>query len=88
MTIRLLPCDRPVARYYIPSSAFVYFRLADPVDPELVVLDIESNCLVLSDNEDVSHYRRLFEALRAATLPADDTLEMLRVARNDPEELT
>jgi hypothetical protein len=88
VTVRMLPCDAPTAQDYIPSSAFIYYRLADPVDPELVVLDTESSSLVLSDNEDVTHFRRLFEAIRAAAFPADDTLEMLRAARNDPEELS
>jgi hypothetical protein len=87
VTVRVLPHDAPVAKFYVPTSAFVYFRLADPVDPELIVLDTESSSLVLSDNDDVTHYRRLFEAIREASFPADDSLELLRAARDNPEEI-
>jgi Domain of unknown function (DUF5753) len=51
------------------------------------VVDTESSSLVLSDNEDVTHYQRLFEAIRDAAFPADDSLELLRAARDNPEEI-
>ena len=51
-------------------SAFTYYRLADPVDPEPVELDTESSSLVLGDNEDVTQFRRLLEAIRGRLAPS------------------
>jgi len=86
VTVRVLPFDRPIADHYLPASSFTYFRLADPVDPELVVLDTESSGLILGDKEDVSHYKRLFERLREAAFSAEESLALLMEARDDLEE--
>jgi hypothetical protein len=86
VTVRVLPYDQPVADHHLPHSSFTYFRLADPVDPELVVLDTASSSLVLGDNEDVSHYKRLYERLREAAFSPEDSLELLCEARDNPEE--
>ncbi|MEV5412534.1 helix-turn-helix transcriptional regulator [Thermopolyspora sp. NPDC052614] len=86
VTVRVLPFDRPIAKHYLPATSFVYFRLADPVDPELVVLDIMPGSLILGDKEDVSHYKRLFDRLRAVAFSPEDSLALLREARDNPEE--
>jgi hypothetical protein len=86
VTVRVLPFDRPLVGHYLPASSFTYFRLDDPVDPELVVLDTESSGLILGDKEDISHYKRLFERLREAAFSPEESLALLRAVRDDAEE--
>jgi hypothetical protein len=85
VTLRVLPYDAAVTHNYIPSCAFSYFRLADPVDPELITLETPTSSLVLGDAEDVIHYKRLYETLRKSSFSPADTMMLLMTIRDDPE---
>jgi hypothetical protein len=85
VTLRVLPYDAAVTRDYIPSCSFSYFRLADPVDPELITLETHTSSLVLGDSEDVTQYKRLYEQLREASFSPEDTMMLLMTIRDDPE---
>jgi len=80
VTLRVLPRDAMVAEWYLPHSAFSMYRFADPADPETVAVETLVTDLVLTEKPDVERYAQLFERLRAAALPAEQSLDWLREA--------
>jgi hypothetical protein len=54
------------------------YRFADPADPETVAVETLVTDLVLTEKPDVERYALLFERLRAAALPAEQSLDWLR----------
>jgi transcriptional regulator with XRE-family HTH domain len=80
--LRVLPVDAAIDGYALPRSAFSVYTFADPDDPTVVAVDTVTSDLVLTDHDDVKRYEELFDRLREAAYPAQDSLEFLiRVAQ-------
>ncbi|MGH3322688.1 MAG: helix-turn-helix domain-containing protein [Streptosporangiaceae bacterium] len=77
VTLRVLPFDARVADYYVPHTSFLFFRFADPDDPEVVLLETLTSDVQLADEDDIARYRLVFDWLRAAALPPDESIAFL-----------
>ncbi|HEY9388379.1 MAG TPA: helix-turn-helix transcriptional regulator [Mycobacteriales bacterium] len=86
VTLRVLPYNAHIDGCYIPSCSFSLYRFADPVDPEIAVLEMETSDLHLGDKEDVDRYKLIFDHLWAAALSPDETAGLLEACRDDPDE--
>jgi transcriptional regulator with XRE-family HTH domain len=82
--VRVLPVDAVIGDYSVPRSAFSIYTFTDPGDPTIVAVDTVTSDLVLTDPDDVRRYEELYERLLAASLPLDDSLElMIETAKAD-----
>ena len=61
----------------MPRSAFSIYTFSDPDDPTVVAVDTVTDDLVLTDADHVKRYEELFNRLREAAEPAQESLEML-----------
>lgn len=77
ITSRVLPVQAHIENYSVPRSAFSIYTFADPDDPTVVAVDTVTDDLVLTGDDDVSRYEELFDRLRDAALPMQDSLELL-----------
>lgn len=86
VTLRVLPLDAHVAGGYLPGCSFSLYRFADPVDPEIAVVETETSDLHVTETDDVTRYKLVFDRLWEAALPAEDSAKLLTAARADPAE--
>jgi|SRR5215471_6152396 len=77
ITCRVLPVQATIENYSVPRSAFSVYTFSDPDDPTVVAVDTVTDDLVLTGDEDVQRYHELFDKLRDASLPMQDSLELL-----------
>jgi transcriptional regulator with XRE-family HTH domain len=77
ITARVLPVQANIENYSVPRSAFSVYTFSDPDDPTVVAVDTVTDDLVLTGDEDVTRYEELFDRLRDAALPMQDSLELL-----------
>src|SRR5262249_31702335 len=68
--IRVLPYS--VGAHAAMAGAFRILDFEDPEDPDIVYLESHVGALYLEDDDVVSEYRRIFELVRAESLPLDD----------------
>ena len=80
LTLRVLPIDATIAGYTVPRCTFSLYTYADPGDPAVVAADSVTSDLVLTEPADVTPYERLYTGLRQASLPQDDSLDLLTKA--------
>jgi transcriptional regulator with XRE-family HTH domain len=74
-TIRLLPIDARVAGFCVPRGAFSIYDFPDPLDPRVVAVDTITDDLVLTDDLEVKRYENLYDRLRDAALPPEESLD-------------
>lgn len=86
VTVRILPMEARIDGGYIPTCSFSLYRFADPVDPEIAVLETETSDLHIGDEEGVNRYKLVFDLLWAAAFSAEDTVKVLEAGRDTPEE--
>jgi transcriptional regulator with XRE-family HTH domain len=77
ITARVLPVEAHIDGYSVPRSAFSIYTFKDPGDPTIVAVDTVTNDLVLTESDEVKRYDELFDRLRAAALPVQQSLEFL-----------
>lgn len=77
ITARVLPVRAQIESFSVPRSAFSIYTFADPDDPTVVAVDTVTDDLVLTGEDDVAQYAQLFDRLRDAALPMQDSLELL-----------
>ena len=77
ITARVLPVEAHIDGYSVPRSAFSVYTFKDPGDPTIVAVDTVTNDLVLTESDEVKRYEELFDRLRAAALPVQQSLEFL-----------
>lgn len=80
VTLRLLPRDAKISAWYLPHTGFSLYRFADPEDPETVALEALATDLVLTEKADIARYTVVFDWLRDAALPPDQSLCWLKDA--------
>lgn len=82
-SLQVLPIDAKIEGYSVPRSTFSIYTFSDPKDPNVVMVDTVTEDLMLIDDEQVKRYDALFERLRRAALPVEDSLEyIVRTAAN------
>jgi transcriptional regulator with XRE-family HTH domain len=80
ITLRVLPVHALIKDFTVPRSAFTMFTYPDPGDPDVVAVDTVTSDLILTAKDQVAPYDRLYERLREAALPPEDSIELLTKA--------
>jgi transcriptional regulator with XRE-family HTH domain len=80
ITLRVLPVHALIKDFTVPRSAFTIFTYPDPGDPDVVAVDTVTSDLILTAKDQVAPYDRLYERLREAALPPEDSIELLTKA--------
>ncbi len=78
--IRVLPVEATISGYRMPRSAYSVYTYPDPDDPTVVAVDTTTTDHVLLDAADTAPYLDLFDRLRDAALPPDDSRAFLAQA--------
>jgi transcriptional regulator with XRE-family HTH domain len=77
VTMRILPVHARIEDYAVPRCTFSVYTYPDPGDPAVVAVDTVTDDLILTDSTDVHSYEQLYQRLRDAALPPDDSLDLL-----------
>jgi transcriptional regulator with XRE-family HTH domain len=77
ITARVLPVTAEIENFNVPRSAFSVYTFPDADDPTVVAVDTVTDDLLLTNEGDVARYEELFLRLREASLPMQDSLELL-----------
>jgi transcriptional regulator with XRE-family HTH domain len=77
ITARVLPVQAEIENFNVPRSAFSVYTFPDADDPTVVAVDTVTDDLLLTNEGDVGRYEELFLRLREASLPMQDSLELL-----------
>jgi transcriptional regulator with XRE-family HTH domain len=80
IALRVLPVHALIKDFSVPRSAFTMFTYPDPGDPDVVAVDTVTSDLILTAKDQVAPYDRLYERLREAALPPEDSIELLTKA--------
>jgi len=80
IALRVLPVHALIKDFTVPRSAFTMFTYPDPGDPDVVAVDTVTSDLILTAKDQVAPYGRLYERLREAALPPEDSIELLTKA--------
>jgi transcriptional regulator with XRE-family HTH domain len=80
IALRVLPVHALIKDFTVPRSAFTMFTYPDPGDPDIVAVDTVTSDLILTAKDQVAPYDRLYERLREAALPPEDSIELLTKA--------
>jgi transcriptional regulator with XRE-family HTH domain len=80
IALRVLPVHALIKDFSVPRSAFTMFTYPDPGDPDVVAVDTVTSDLILTVKDQVAPYDRLYERLREAALPPEDSIELLTKA--------
>jgi hypothetical protein len=63
------------------------YTYPDPDDPAVVAIDTVTSDLILTDPPEVAPYEQLYSRLRDASLPPDESLDLLtKLAADLPDE--
>ena len=74
-TLQVLPLR--AAAHAQPVSPFTMLEFADPADPTVVYLEYLTGSLLLEDEEEVQHYRVVFDHLRAQALGPGPSADLI-----------
>ncbi|BCB85131.1 helix-turn-helix domain-containing protein [Phytohabitans suffuscus] len=74
VTLWVLPSSAKVADWYLPETAFSIYRFADPDDPDAVAVEALAADLILTEDDMLARYGRVFDWLRQAARPPAESL--------------
>lgn len=83
ITIRVLPVDALIAGYRLPRSAYSLYTYLDPGDPAVVAVDTVTMDHVMLGAAETAPYIDLFDRLRDAALPIQDSRELMAQVAED-----
>ena len=83
VAVRVLPVHARIADYAVPRCTFSTYTYPDPGDPAVVAVDTVTSDLILTEAADVGSYQQLYQRLRDAALPRDESLDLLTKAAAD-----
>jgi transcriptional regulator with XRE-family HTH domain len=87
VVLQVLPVRARIDNYTVPRCSFSIYTYPDPGDPAVVAIDTVTSDVILTDPGDVAPYEQLYERLRKAALPTDETLDLLtKVAADLPDQ--
>jgi transcriptional regulator with XRE-family HTH domain len=83
ITLRVLPVHVRIRDFTVPRCTFAIYTYPDPGDPQVVAIDTVTSDLILTDQDQVKPYDRLYERLwEAALLPAESLDLLTKAAAN------
>lgn len=80
VTVRVLSRSAIVAEWYLAETAFSIYRFADPDDPSAVAIETLTADMILTDEPALNRYDQIFEWLRGAARPPDESLTWIAQA--------
>lgn len=80
VVLQVLPVRARIDSFTVPRCTFSIYTYPDPGDPAVVAIDTVTSDLILTDPGDVAPYEQLYERLRNAALPPDESLDLLTEA--------
>jgi transcriptional regulator with XRE-family HTH domain len=80
VTLWVLPSSVKVADWYLPETAFSIYRFADPDDPDAVAVEALAADMILTDDDMLARYGRVFGWLRQAARPPTESLTWIAEA--------
>jgi transcriptional regulator with XRE-family HTH domain len=80
VTLRVLPVRARIKDFTVPRCTFSIYTYPDPGDPQVVAIDTVTSDLILTDPQDITPYDRLYERLWEASLPPEESLDLLTKA--------
>jgi transcriptional regulator with XRE-family HTH domain len=83
VVLQVLPVRARIDSFTVPRCTFSIYTYPDPGDPAVVAIDTVTSDLILTDPGDVAPYEQLYERLRNAALPPDESLDLLTKAAAD-----
>jgi transcriptional regulator with XRE-family HTH domain len=83
VTLRVLPVQARIGDYAVPRCTFSMYTYPDPGDPAVVAVDTVTSDLILTDLAEVQPYIELYQRVRDAALPPDESLDLLTQAAAD-----
>jgi transcriptional regulator with XRE-family HTH domain len=87
VNVRVLPVHARIEDYVVPRCTFSMYTYPDPGDPVVVAVDTVTSDLILTESAEVHPYEQLYQRLRDAALPPDDSLDVLtKLAADLPDE--
>jgi hypothetical protein len=87
LTVRVLPVHARIDDFAVPRCSFSMYTYPDPDDPAVVAIDTVTSDLILTDPPEVAPYEQLYSRLRDASLPPDESLDLLtKLAADLPDE--
>ncbi|MEU8284121.1 helix-turn-helix transcriptional regulator [Micromonospora sp. NPDC048905] len=83
VTVRVLPMDASIKGHSAPRSAYSIYRYRDTPDSVAVAADTLTSDLIYTEPDEVQPYLSLHSRLKAAALPPNSSIHLLRVAAQD-----
>ena len=80
VTLRVLPIRARITGYTVPLGAFTVYDYPDPGDPRVVAVDTVTSDLILTDEDQVKPYGKLYDRLVEAALSPEKSAELLTAA--------
>ncbi|HEU5107034.1 MAG TPA: helix-turn-helix transcriptional regulator, partial [Micromonosporaceae bacterium] len=80
VTLRLLPPHATVGDWYVPHTPFSIYQFPDPDDPGTVAVEALGHDVLLSDHPALREYLLVFDWLREAARPAEESRRWLAEA--------
>ncbi len=80
ITLRVLPVRARIKDFTVPRCTFSIYTYPDPGDQQVVAVDTVTSDLILTDQDQIGPYDRLFERLWEAALPPSESLDLLTAA--------
>jgi transcriptional regulator with XRE-family HTH domain len=77
ITLRVLPCDKPIPGGLLPKTSFSLYTFPEAADPPLVVVDTITTDLVHTEKREVSMYTSLYKRLRKVAMSPAASLAFL-----------
>src|SRR5580700_3800044 len=87
VALRVLPVDARLDHFTVPRCTFSIYTYPDPGDPAVVAIDTVTSDLILTEAADVQPSEQLSQRLRDASLPPDESLDLLtKIAADLPDD--
>ena len=80
VTLRLLPPHAAIGDWYTPATSFSIYQFTDPDDPGTVGVEALGHDVLLSDHPALREYLRVFDWLREAARPVEESRRWLTEA--------
>ncbi|GFJ80680.1 transcriptional regulator [Phytohabitans houttuyneae] len=80
VTLWVLPSSAKVADWYLTETAFSIYRFGDPDDPDAVAVESLAADLILTEEDMLARYGRVFDWLRQAARPPAESLTWITEA--------
>ncbi|MEV3923869.1 helix-turn-helix domain-containing protein [Actinomadura coerulea] len=83
ISVRVLLHDSRIPGGFLAKSSFYLYTFSEPGDSPLAVVDTVTTDLVVTQRNEVAQYNRMYDRVRDAALPRDDSIAFLeRVAKH------